>query len=202
MPRTRRQLLDESCYHLIQRGNNRRAIFHRPKDFQAYFVLLKEGLDRSPGTLLHHYCLMPNRIHLLVRVGVAADLPRLMHWVNLSYTHHYRRAYDYVGHLFQGRYKVLPIRSDSHLLECARYIERNPLRAGLAAHPRDYAWSSYRFYAEGQANILLTASPNYADLAPTPEARRSRYQDNVLHPRPYEELLDLQLAGRPSSGTG
>ena len=202
MPRARRQLIDEGYYHIIQRGNNRRAIFHRPRDFQAYFVLLKEGLDRSPGTLLHHYCFMPNHMHLLIRVGASADLPRLMHWVNLSYTHYYRRAYDYVGHLFQGRYKTLPIRFDRYLLECARYIERNPLRAGLANHPGDYAWSSYRFYAAGEPNVLLTPTPHYADLGPTLDDRRARYQDRVLEPHPYEDLVELQLAGRSSVGTG
>ncbi|HEX9780696.1 MAG TPA: transposase [bacterium] len=195
MPRATRQLIDESYWHITVRGNNRRPLFHRPDDYRAYLRLLREYGRRFPGTLIHHYCLMPNQVHLLVRMGLGPDFPRFMQGVNQSYYHHYRRTHGYSGHLFQGRYKSFAIRTESYLLECGRYIERNPVRAEMVRDPRHYPWSSYTFYAEGQPDPLLTPSPLYEGLGAREFDRQLAYRDYVTASRPYEALIDRQLLG-------
>ncbi len=98
---------------------------------------------------------MQNHIHLLLKIHKAQSLPRLIKSLTLSYTRRFHFKYKTSGYLWQGRYKSMLIEEDRHLLECGRYIERNPLEAGVAETPQDYPWTSYRVYAFGESNNLI-----------------------------------------------
>jgi len=112
-----------------------------------------------------------------------------------AYQFHWRRRYHLVGHLWQGRFKSLPIGEDAYLLECARYIERNPVRATLCTRVEDYPWSSAASYVTGRGagQELLDRNPAYEGLGLTDEARRARYQAYLTTLRPYERLVDAHL---------
>ena len=108
---------------------------------------------------------MSNHFHLVVQLPNPRQLSRLMAGLAVAYVHHYHRRYGFVGHLFQGRFKSPAVDRDGYLLSCGRYIERNPLVAGLVQRPWDYPWSSCRAYAVGEGNALLAANPCYTELA-------------------------------------
>jgi putative transposase len=129
-------------YHVIARGNERRAIFRDNNDRAAFLELLAKTLERHRWELLA-YCLMNNHYHLLV-LTPEPDLKRGMHYVNACYAQRFNRRHRRVGHLFQGRYKAILVQDDKHLLAAARYIVRNPVRAGICATPAEWPWSGYR----------------------------------------------------------
>jgi hypothetical protein len=115
-----------------------------------------------------HYCLMPNHVHLLVQVEKAAHLPKFMQGILQVYAHHFKKQYEEVGFVFQNRYKSNLIENDSYLLECGRYIERNPLRAMLTEDLFTYPWSSFSFYAKGiDDGIIKIANPLYETFNPS-----------------------------------
>ena len=126
MGRGKRLLYDGAIYHIISRGHNRYRIFHTFKDYQSYLKLLKHYKPKFKFSLFH-YCLMPNRIHLLLQIEKGKELPLLMQYINQAYVRCYKKSYKLIGNLFQGRYKALHIDKDEYLIECGRYIERNPL---------------------------------------------------------------------------
>ena len=175
MPRTARQLVDDSCYHVLTRGNNRAAVFHEPADYQRYGQLLLELLP-THRVQVYHYCLMTNHVHLLVRTATGAGLRQAMQQLNLRYALAYKRKYGHTGHLWQDRFKSLPIADDSYLLQCGTYIELNPVRARMVQQPPDYPWSSARRYLTGHRDPLITPSPAYLNLGRTAPDRQRHYQ--------------------------
>lgn len=130
-----------ALYHVTSRGDRREPIFADNFDRNALLDVLAVGLDRMDASLLA-YCLMGNHYHLVVQTH-RANLSRLMRHVNGVYTQRFNRRHGLVGHLFQGRFKAMLVDSDSYLLEVCRYVDLNPVRAGLVAQPDDWAWSSY-----------------------------------------------------------
>ncbi len=180
MPRGARELTDGGTYHVLTRGNNGQPVFHAATDFQRYLHRLTDVAAQHKLAVLH-FALMPNHVHLVVRVAVGPRLSRAMLALNLGYTLYYRNRYQYAGHLWQGRFKCLPIETDAYLLACGRYIELNPVRAGLADEPEGYPWSSYRVYADGItfAPVAGAAHPVYPTLGHTPQARQVAYRQFV-----------------------
>ena len=154
MPTAKRQVYDNAIYHIVQRGNNRRQIFFADKDYGEFLILLKDYTEKYPSEL-YNYCLMGNHIHLLLKVFDSANLSKLMQGLFQSYRFYYKKAYKYTGYLYQGRYKSKIIEKNEYLLECARYIETNPLRAGVVERLRDYKWSSYRARVLGEPDLIL-----------------------------------------------
>jgi putative transposase len=138
---------------------------------------------------------MPNHVHFLLGADQPRALSALMRRVQQAYQFHWRKRYGLVGHLWQGRFKSIPIEKESYLLECARYIERNPIRAELCKTPEEYPWSSARTYLGIWAKSwrFLDISPTYKGLGSSEETRRQRYRDYIGGERPYEVLLDTQL---------
>jgi putative transposase len=117
-----------------------------------------------------------------------------MKQVNLSYFHYYKKIYSYFGHLWQDRFKSNIIEADSHLLQCGKYIELNPVRAGIVKHPSEYRFSSYNFYAKGIPDSLLIQSPAYCGLSDSEESRQQQYVDFVVDRRIINsELLEKKL---------
>lgn len=142
MPRIpRRDALPDGLAHVISRGNRREEIFLAERDYRFYLELLADALLRE-GVRCHAYCLMPNHVHLLLDGPVEA-ISRTMQRVNGRYAQWFNRQYGYVGHLFQGRFTGLPVEDQEHLLELARYIANNPVRAGLCKRAADWPWSSF-----------------------------------------------------------
>ena len=119
MGRKPRIVLDGGYYHVIQRGNDRRNIFLESHDYGYFYSLLKKYLKRY-SSFLYHYCLMSNHFHMLMKVTKAKDLSKLMQGVNLSYTLYYKRKYEFIGSLWQGRYKSIVIERDEYLMDCGR----------------------------------------------------------------------------------
>ncbi len=192
MPRVPREQSSSGCYHVIIRGNNKQTLFPEPQDFEKFIELMISRLD-SALIHLYHYCLMTNHVHLVMRCENKAHLARYMHSIQRSYHHHYRKTYTLFGHLTQGRYRSFPIEEDAYLLECGRYVERNPVRAGLVSNPEDWPYSSYGFYAFGRAVKGIESSVSYLGLASETSIRQEIYRERMMVTRPYEDLLFRRL---------
>lgn len=143
MPTRPRLLLENACYHVITRGNQRQQVFLGEKDYQAYLLALRRYKKRY-GFLLYGFCLMPNHIHLLGETREPGNLAKFMQGLNRSYTAYFNKRYKKVGHLWQGRFKSKVIVKDGYLLDCIHYTELNPLRANLVKAAGDYLWNSHR----------------------------------------------------------
>lgn len=195
MPRTSRSrtLTPQTTYHVLARGNNRQTVFHEPTDYEAYLRLLRKLLNETPSLLCYHYCLMPNHVHLLLYAQEPKQLVSVLQRLQLSYAWYHRRTYKTSGHLWQGRYRSLPILNDPYLLEAGRYIERNPLDAKLSNTLEDYSWSSYRASAMGATDSLVAQNPAYLALAETPEQRQAAWKQYVLQQRLYQAPSTSQL---------
>ncbi len=192
MPTQRRVIYDGAVCHIIQRGNNRQKVFREEEDYKKFLSLIKEYKDKFAFEL-YNYCLIPNHLHLLMKIIKKDDMAKLMQGVLQSFRFYYRRKYKYTGYLYQGRYKSKLIEKDSYLLECARYIERNPLRAKIVEDLSSYKWSSYNFYANGHINDIITENPAYAALGDNVEDRQKAYREYVLTSRAYEDIIDKEF---------
>ena len=142
MARPLRIEFEGALYHITSRGNAGDPIFLSNGDRVLFLRIVGEAVERF-GWICHAYCLMPNHYHLLVETP-QANLPRGMRHLNGVYTQSFNRSHRRRGHVFQGRFKAILIEKESHLLEVARYVVLNPVRAHIAAHPRNWKWSSYR----------------------------------------------------------
>ena len=160
MPRIPRIFLPGHPLHVIQRGHNRGQVFFGQDDAKSYLGWLAEGAARY-GVAVHAYVLMSNHVHLLVSPDTAQSLPMCMRHVNWRFSIRSNDMRERTGALWEGRYKACVIDADDYFLACSRYIELNPVRAGLAQDPAAYRWSSYRANAEGKADPLLTPHPLY-----------------------------------------
>jgi putative transposase len=156
MPRTARASVGGLCYHVINRGNGRAEVFRKPEDYTAFLQLLRQATERIPMRILA-YCLMGNHFHLALWPRHDGDLSAFLQWLLTAHVRRYHGHYHSSGHVWQGRFKAFPIQQDEHLLTVLRYIERNPLRAGVVARAEDWLWSSVR--ERGGAATLLTRCP-------------------------------------------
>jgi putative transposase len=135
---------------------------------------------------------MSNHFHLLIRFRDPRQLSACLAGLLRAYVHYYNRQYGFVGHLWQGRFKSPAVEMESYLLSCGRYIERNPLAAGIVSAPWDYAWSSCRAYALGERDELLTVDPYYEELGAEPAIRQERWREFLLAEDPKEEVVRRQ----------
>lgn len=162
--------------HLIQRGNNRQACFYADEDHQLYLDWLKEyALDT--GCSLHAYVLMTNHVHLLLTPSESTSPGVLMKCLGQRYVQYINRTYSRSGTLWEGRYRSCIVQQEDYLLLCQRYIELNPVRAGLVDHPGEYRWSSYRANAQGENNELLSRHIVYENLGITIKGKLEAYRD-------------------------
>lgn len=193
MGRKPRQQSETGFYHVIVRGNNKGRLFHGAEDFEMLRTIANDYLAKHP-IQIHHYCLMTNHAHFLIKSDDPLALSKYMHGVQRAYHHYYRKQHVHFGHLFQGRYRSLPIETEGYLLDCGRYIERNPVRAKMVGDSKDWPYSSYGFYAYGKKDALVTESVMYKTLGEG-ENRWQLYREYVEVTRPYEELIDKELVG-------
>lgn len=192
MARKPRLLTDAGAYHVVTRGNNRQTLFREPADYELFLGLL-EKMKEEYRFEIYHYCLMRNHVHLLMRFYDAESLQKVMQRVNLRYAKYYRKKYKYYGHVFQDRFKSFAIEKDSYLLECGRYIERNPLKAKIVKNLMDYPWVSYGYYAYGHDFKLVSRNPLYGELGANERARQMKYREYLLVERPYEKFIEEGL---------
>jgi putative transposase len=191
-------------HHVIQRGNNRQPIFLDPADRQQMLDLL-ETQARQFDVALHAYVLMDNHVHLLLTPQTAEGLPRMMQAVGRRYVRYFNDRHGRSGTLWEGRYKSTLIEAEPYLLACMSYIDLNPVRAGLAAQARDYAWSSHGHYAGLRSDRLISPHPLYWQLGNTPFAREAAYADLVqegLSASRQQALTDAVLKGWALGGPG
>jgi len=178
MARLPRLTLPGYPHHVIQRGNNRQAIFASTADYQVLLDLLRDNAQKF-GVAVHAYVLMSNHFHLLATPQTADGLPQMMQAVGRSYVRTFNNAQGRTGTLWEGRYRSTLIQSDRYLLACMVYIDLNPVRAGLVAQADDYPWSSHAHYIGRRVDKLVTPHPLFWELGNTPFAREAAYADLV-----------------------
>jgi len=182
MPRTARASVGGICYHVINRGNGRARVFQRDRDFQAFIDLFQPACERLPMRLLA-WCLIPNHFHLVLWPKGDNDLSRWMQWLLTAHVRRYHKAHRTSGHVWQGRFKVFPIQQDAHLLTVLRYVERNPLRAGLVRQAENWPWSSLPAW-------LGSRRPAWLHEGPVDRPRD--WQGVVNRPQTAKELESLR----------
>ena len=197
MARLPRLTLPGYLHHVIQRGNNRQAIFASPSDYQSLLDLLSDNAKKF-DVAIHAYVLMGNHFHLLATPQTADGLPQMMQAVGRRYVRHFNDAQGRSGTLWEGRYKSTLIQSDRYLLACMAYIDLNPVRAGMVAQAADYPWSSHGHYTGLRSDRLITPHPLYWELGNTPFAREVAYADLVrcgVTERQQADLTQSALRG-------
>lgn len=161
--------------HVIQRGNNRDILFADDQDYRVYLEILGEASQRF-GCAIHAYVCMTNHVHLLVTPIGESAISQTMQSLGRKYVQYFNHRYQRTGTLLEGRYKASLIDSDGYLLTCYRYIELNPVRAGMLEKPMRYSWSSHRYNAAGYTDSLVIEHPLYTQLGAGTEERRAAYR--------------------------
>lgn len=160
--------------HVVQRGNNRSPVFVTADDRQYYLAYLLDTA-RVHDIAIHAYVLMTNHVHLLISPARGDSLPRTMQTLGRRYVGRFNAVHERTGTLWEGRYKATAVDKESYLFACMRYIELNPVRAGLVAHPLDYPWSSAQANAMGKRDPLVTPHPLFSSIGRCPEERQRVY---------------------------
>jgi len=175
MPRKPRVSLAGVAEHVIQRGNNRQAIFACEDDMKAYVTWLKQ-YSKKYKVAIHAWVLMTNHVHLLCSPANHSGISQMMQSLGRMYVMYFNRTYKRSGTLWEGRYRSCLVQSEKYLLELYRYIELNPVRAGMVQDPSEYSWSSYQCNAMGKRSDLLTAHPNYLAINQDANNRLADYR--------------------------
>jgi putative transposase len=197
MPRPVRYAPGGFVYHVLNRAVARLPLFQKPADYEAFERVLVEAQEKYPTRLLA-YCLMSNHWHLVLWPNGDRQLTDFVRW--LTHTHAMRWHAHYqtegTGHLYQGRFKSFPVEADDHLLTVLRYVERNPVRAGLVSRAEQWRWSSA--WRTGQASHSQGPA-----LAEWPMARPRRWLEWVNQPLTDAELAAVRrsvVRGSPYGG--
>lgn len=161
--------------HIIQRGRNREACFFADADYQYYLQVLAQAAEES-GCDVHAYVLMTNHVHLLVTPSVDQGISLLMKSLGQRYTQYINYTYRRTGSVWEGRYKASVIDTERYLLTCYRYIELNPVRAGMTMLPSEYRWSSARWHGFAEMNSVINDHPLYLALGQDVEQRTGAYR--------------------------
>jgi len=162
--------------HIVQRGNNRQICFGGEEDMKAYLNWLKEYSIKH-GVEIHAWVLMTNHVHLLCTPLSEEAISKMMQSIGRMYVRYYNYTYQRSGTLWEGRFKASLIDSERYLLELHRYIELNPVRAGMVKEPSEYSWSSYSCNGLGMESKLQTPHKLYLALGKTKQERLSIYSE-------------------------
>ncbi|HET7403972.1 MAG TPA: transposase [Usitatibacter sp.] len=193
MPRCARPKVEGWPVHVLQRGHNKRACFRDANDHSLYMALLKEAVGLHP-TAIHAYVLMTNHVHIVATPARMEMLSRALKFVGERYAMHFNRKYGLTGGIWEGRFKAGLIDSESYLLCCYRYVELNPVRAGMVSHPAEYPWSSHRANAWGEGSPLVSPHSLYTMLGATPELRTRAYRKFASLDPPESEICRIRNA--------
>jgi REP-associated tyrosine transposase len=198
MPRKPRFFLPAVTTHVVQRGNNRQAIFFSDSDCRLYLGWLREAAHRW-HCAIHAYVLMTNHVHLLLTPEDAEGVSRIMQYLGRRYVPYVNQRYGRSGTLWEGRFRSSLVQSETYLLACHRYIELNPVRAGMVNGPGDYPWSSYLNHALGEPDPILTPHVEYLALGPSDETRQAAYR--ALFERQLDPAMLKQTRACLQTGT-
>ena len=180
-------------WHIIQRGHNRCPCFFADCDYQYYLEDLQKQAARF-SCLVHAYVLMTNHVHLLLTPSKSDSASLMMKHLGQRYTQSINRRYQRSGTLWEGRFKSCLVQSNLYLLTCYRYIELNPVRAKMVAHPQDYKWSSFNVNAHGQFSPLITPHEEFLDLGSDDNDRRDAYRALFREPLGAQTLAGIREA--------
>jgi putative transposase len=199
MPRKRRYCPPGLPVHVVQRGNNRQVYFASDADMKAYAHWLRAGAEKY-GVAVHAWVFMTNHVHLLLtpssRSGAADSVSRCMQYLGRYYVPYFNHRHQRSGTLFEGRFKSNIVQARGYLLACQRYIELNPVRAGMVSDPADYTWSSYRAHAfggRGRAK-MWQPHPEYLALGDSEPAREAAYRRYFAEQCPMQLITDIRQA--------
>ncbi len=176
MSRKPRFNLPDIPQHIIQRGHNREPCFYGEEDYYCYLSELQEAANRNQ-TQIHAYVLMTNHVHLLATPETPYGITHMMQDLGRKFVRYMNRSYGRSGSLWEGRFKASLVDSEAYLLTCMRYIEMNPVRAGMVSHPGEYEWSSYSANCAGQDIPIICYHPLYLALGETAERRQQAYRE-------------------------
>ena len=193
MPRRARLSVPCIAWHIIQRGNNRAVCFHAEEDYRRYLDDLAEQ-SRRFGCAIHAYMLMTNHVHLLLTPHKADSAALMMKHLGQRYVQYVNRTYRRSGTLWEGRFRSCLTQSEGYVLACYRYIELNPVRAGMVRQPRDYRWSSYNGNGDGRSDALLTPHEQYLGLGRSEARRREVYRELFKAHLDPDILAQIRLA--------
>jgi len=194
MPRIHRYLADGYFYHVINRGNGKQKIFHKDQDFAVFIQIMKEAKKHFSIDICA-YCLIPNHFHMVLMPNQPDHLSMWMHWLMSTHANRYRQHYKTTGHLWQGRFKSFIIQNDEHLITVLRYVEANPLRAGLVFSAKDWLWSSLRERIDERTETIISDLPfelssdwiKFVD-EPLTEKELERIRQSVIRQSPFGTL--------------
>lgn len=176
MPRRARIIAPDIPLHIIQRGNNRQCCFFAEEDYLFYLDWLKE-YAKSTGCSIHAYVLMTNHVHLLLTPEKSDSAGNMMKRLGQRYVQYINRTYKRSGTLWEGRFRSCIIQQEEYLFSCQRYIEMNPVRAGMVKHPGEYRWSSYQVNGQGIHSDLIAHHALYLGLGETEAKREDAYRN-------------------------
>lgn len=179
-------ILPDVAVHIVQRGVNRTACFRTDPDYLVYLSNLRR-LAVEHGCAIHAYCLMTNHVHILLTPEAADSCTRLMRDLGQRYVPYFNSRHGRTGTLWEGRFRSCLVESPRYVLACYRYIELNPVRAGMVHRPDQYAWSSYKANACAAADPHVTDHAEYVALGASHEARERAYRE--LFAEPIDEPL-------------
>lgn len=201
MPRIARIAVPGVALHVVQRGNNRQAAFFRETDYVAYLDLLFRSAAHYDVSV-HAFVCMTNHVHILLTPWANTSASRMMQKLGASYAAGINAVYERTGSLWEGRFKSSLVDSERYVLACYRYIELNPVRAGMVRHPADYRWSSYRHHALEFSEYPVRPHSEWLALGAHPEARRERYAELVEQGMTDGELETFRRSVRNGLPTG
>lgn len=187
MARRPRLFVANVPYHVVQRGNNRNPIFFSEEDYFFFLNVLQEAKSKYP-CLIYAYCLMTNHFHLLIQPKEKNNISLLMKLLGAKYVRYVNKYYKRTGTLWEGRFKCSLIDEELYFFTCLRYIEMNPLRAGISRLPELYRWSSYRFRAFGEKNSILDSDSGYNNLGSIAQERQLCYRESFQNLMPETTL--------------
>jgi putative transposase len=203
MARAPRQAIAAYPYHVIQRGHNRGRVFSDDVDRRQYLSWLHEAGERH-GLSVHAYVLMDNHVHLLATPDGDASLSLAMQAVGRRYVRWFNTRHGRSGTLWEGRFRSSLVEADRYLLACQRYVESNPVRAGMVESPADWPWSSYRHHAGLATDPLVRTHPTVWALGNTPFERESAYRrlfEDVVSQTDHEWMQARVRTGKPIAST-
>jgi putative transposase len=178
MGRLPRAIDDGLVYHALNRGNNRGDVVADDADHLAFLQAIADAKERYPFRLFG-YCLMTNHFHLLLRPEPEQTISRILQSLTVTHTWRFQKRHRSSGHVWQGRFKSPVIQDDAHLLVVLRYVEANPLRAGIVTNSADYRWSGFPHHGLGRADPLVSAFPEWEELGAPEAERRRRWRARV-----------------------
>jgi putative transposase len=179
--------------HIIQRGNNRQVCFACDQDMAFYASLLHQYSTKF-SVSLHAWVFMTNHVHLLASPHATDAVSNMMQAIGRRYVRYFNREYRRSGTLWEGRFKSSLVQSETYLLQCQRYIELNPVRAGMVTDPAEYTWSSYQCHAFGKRVQMSAPHVEYLSLGKTDSIRQDAYRKLFLAHVDDELIKDIRSA--------